>query len=227
MAKITLEFLRQHIQSIASVYNKQLLELEDLAYITEDVQVVRIQREQLLHQMRLEQFEPLRVKHPVHIAWFTIDELSTNLTGRIQNAIEVLRLLLPQPREQAGFYLEMLHRPEMFCEYRFIKPNFSEIYLRGDAPTSVILHELGHWLEASIPGTEKAATAHVDARVQNEIPRHLGLGYHVLEYTQPDGSRVYTELISTGLEYLYQNPMQLIEQDPQTTLFLVELMESI
>ncbi len=240
MAKITLEILGQHIQSIASGYSKQILELEDAAFLADDVQAIRIQLEQLQHQMRLEQLEPLRVKHPVHIAWFTIDELPKPLIGRIQNAIEVLRLLLPQPQGHAGFYLEVLHRPEMVCEYRFVKPDFSEIYLRSDAPTNVIVHELGHWLEASIPGAEKAAFAHLLPRVQNEEPRHLGPGYHALEYTQPDafihpytgkckadGSRVYTELISIGLEYLYQDPMLLIEQDPQTTVFLFNLLESV
>ena len=240
MPKVSSEQLKQHIQSIAAQYQAPLLELTELAFQSSDVAPIRTKRDELLHQMRLEQFEPLRVKNPIHVAWFTIDDLPKALTVRVQQAIEVLRLLLRQPQEHPDFYLEVIERPEMFCEYRFIKADFSEVYLRHDAPTRVILHEFGHWLEDSVQGVKKAAFAHLEPRVLGEIPRQLGIGYHPLEYTQPDafinayvgkckadGSRVYTELVSTGLEYLYENPLQLFEQDPQTGAFLLDLLESL
>jgi hypothetical protein len=240
MARIALEQFLQHTQSIAVRYETQLLELEERAYQSQDVQPIRQERELLLHQIRLLQLEPLGVKHAVHFAWFTIDELPEILTQRIQRAIEVLRLFIPQPREHPDFYLEVIHRQELPCELRYIKAGFAEVYVRSDAPTAVILHELGHWLEESVTGVKDMALKHLEPRVQNEEPRHLGLGYHALEYTQPDafispytgkckpdGTRVYTELISTGIEHLYENPIRLIQQDPQTAAFLLELLESL
>jgi hypothetical protein len=240
MSQVSPTQLKQHIQAIAAQYQPQLLELTELAFQSSNVQQIRARRDLVLHQMRLEQFEPLRVKNPVHLAWFTIDELPKALTGRILHAIEFVRLLVRQPLEHPDFYLEVIDRPEMVCEFRFVKTEFSEVYFRRDAPTRVILHELGHWLEESVAATKRAALAHLEPRVQNEAPRQLGVGYHPLEYTQPDafinayvgkcqadGSRVYTELVSTGLEYLYENPLQLFEQDPQTAAFLLDLLEFV
>jgi hypothetical protein len=231
--------LIQHATVVTKQHSKTLVALE--VAITEDPILENLlEYEKAQHQMALARLEPLHVVVPVYLAWFTIDEFPPLIMQRIRYAIEALRLLVRRSENQPDTLLELLYRPQMVCEYRHIRPDFGEVYLRSNAKTSVIVHELGHWLEESVQAVKLAALHHVVARVTREEPRPLGLHYHRSEYTQPDafldpyigkckpdGSRMYTELISTGLEWLYRDPIRLCRLDPDSAEFLLNLLETL
>lgn len=232
--------LLKHAIEVSARYAEPLAALESRLTQTQ-VQLEDLTEYELLrHQMAMARLEPLRVAQPIHLAWFTFDPLEPILRLRIRHAIETVRLFVKLPENQLDCYLQMIHRPEMVCEYRHVRVDYSEVYLRTNAPTSVIVHELGHWLEESVQSIKQVALEHIVGRVRHEAVIPLGTGYHRTEFTQKDafldpylgkcqadGSRVYTELLSVGLEWLYRDPVRLCRFDPQTATFLIDLLESL
>lgn len=119
-----------------------------------------------------------------------------------------------------------------------------EISIRSTATARVVLHELGHWLEESNPAIQKAVFDFYERRTKNdEVERLIDLlpenGYDPQEvakkdrflipymgkvYLNSEASRYATEILSMGLELLYDDPVTLATEDPEYFDFIYELL---
>ncbi len=107
-----------------------------------------------------------------------------------------------------------------------------QITLPTHAVTSrtAVIHEAGHWLETRIPEVRREAQAFLDARTAGDQAVRLrdvtkNSAYGTSETTKPDKfmdpyvgkqySRGASEVISMGMQFMYENPIQLALSDPQ------------
>lgn len=115
-------------------------------------------------------------------------------------------------------------------------------------PIKTMVHEIGHHLEHIIPGAFNLAKLFLDKRVgtknkpvrlEDKLPGH---GYRPYEYSMGDDdfgklfnnpalafyiAKIYsnaTEVISMGLEMLYENPIKLAHTDPDLFKFIVGIL---
>jgi hypothetical protein len=117
-----------------------------------------------------------------------------------------------------------------------------------DSATAV--HELGHWIEANIPGIKRAANDFIAKRFGNEKPINLremyaNYGFNDYETGRKDNfdklwsdkndPRAYyvgksysdgsTEIISMGIEEMYRDPSNFAKKDPEYFEFIVSILE--
>lgn len=110
---------------------------------------------------------------------------------------------------------------------------------------ATLAHELGHHLEHSIPGFKDKVKAFLDKRTAGEKLQHMdtldpGKGYKGNEWAKPDKfispymGKIYTgfgggfagsEIISMGIEYLLNNPIKLLNDDPEYFYFMINLLQ--
>lgn len=119
------------------------------------------------------------------------------------------------------------------------KPSYVELS-KSDIETSVIVHELGHWLEYMSHGIRKRVTAFLKRRAGQEIPSKLATLTNNTRFrkeevavkdqfrtpyigkyytTKPDEpvnwDDVYaSEVVSMGVQYIYENPIEFARTDP-------------
>jgi hypothetical protein len=103
----------------------------------------------------------------------------------------------------------------------------------------VVIHEAGHWLEDLDPEVHRKALEFYDRRTQGEQVEWLGPGYSRWEVTRRDkflsdymgkeykdrrGERYATEIISMGMEYMWDDPVRLATEDPDYFDFIFEVL---
>lgn len=119
------------------------------------------------------------------------------------------------------------------------KPSYVELS-KSDIETSVIVHELGHWLESMSPAIKKRVATFLKRRAGQEIPGELAtltgnkrfrkgevaiedqfrtpyIGkYYTHKRDKPiDWDDVYaSEVVSMGVQYMYENPLEFARTDP-------------
>lgn len=112
------------------------------------------------------------------------------------------------------------------------------VHLEASAPTHTAVHELGHFVEASNSDAARKARDFLAHRTVGEEALRLrdlvpGSSYKPDEVAKPDRfedpytGKIYpdgaTEVISMGLQYLYNNPRKFARRDPDFFRFIVEL----
>lgn len=131
-----------------------------------------------------------------------------------------------------------------------VSVNDREWYSKGTitldqrTPPEVIVHELGHWLEMNEPAIMDAAKEFLRRRTAGETAQPLrkltGLDYGPTELARPDkfrnpyigrayernGKVFATEVISMGLQYLYEDAYGLSVGDPDYFEFLWTVLHS-
>jgi SPP1 gp7 family putative phage head morphogenesis protein len=107
-----------------------------------------------------------------------------------------------------------------------------------DGPNTVI-HEIGHVLEGLNPKVYKAAKDFLDKRTKGEAPVQLkqlfpGSSYDSREVTRKDNfmspymGKEYpaaTEIISMGLQYLYEKPVEFAATDPEYYELMINILK--
>lgn len=106
---------------------------------------------------------------------------------------------------------------------------------------SVIVHELGHWLEDESRGIFNAVSEFMERRTKGEKivgMNKFGRGYRFDEVTKPDefmspymgkqyfkrnGERYASEIVSMGLEYMHSRPLEFARRDPDYFDFIYDL----
>ena len=110
------------------------------------------------------------------------------------------------------------------------------IHITNKDTPGVVIHEMGHFLEEHSPGMHKKVKAFYDSRTIGEKAVHLGSGYGPKELTKKDKfidkymGKVYpeaTEILSTGLEYFYNNPAKLATKDPGMFDFIYNVLRGL
>ncbi len=107
---------------------------------------------------------------------------------------------------------------------------------------ATVIHEMGHIVEGRNPAALARSVAFRSSRTAGEIPRWLGPGYGRQEVALEDqweelGGRLYsgkvylnrrtgadfaTEILSIGLQRLYENPAEFFLNDPEYFAFVVD-----
>lgn len=97
----------------------------------------------------------------------------------------------------------------------------------------VTVHEMGHWLEAKNPALAKKGVDFRKRRTAGEQLTHLGPGYDANEYAYRDkfkdhyvgkdyGTDAHSEVISMGMQYLFQDPLTFARDDPDYFDFMFD-----
>lgn len=121
-----------------------------------------------------------------------------------------------------------------------------EITLPADANVALALHELAHYLEENLTGVEGPVRAFLAHRVGNEELKKLnelfpGKGYNAFETGRKDefdkafGERAGwyvgkhysrgTEVLTMGIQKLYEDPIDFARSDPEFVAFLLGIMD--
>lgn len=118
----------------------------------------------------------------------------------------------------------------------------------GNARDYTVVHEMGHHLEFKLPGVKEAALAFLKQRVGNEVPQSLNKlfpGGHygddekgrkddfektfgnavVAYYAGKDYGDSATEIVSQGLELLYNDPAGFAVRDPEYFKFILGILD--
>jgi len=123
------------------------------------------------------------------------------------------------------------------------------VHLVPGADKKTAVHELGHWIEDKDPYVHHAIKEFLKRRMGTDRPVHMGSGYHHKEITIPDKFRdryvgkIYlredieitgytpdklddlggTEVLSMGLQWLYEDAAGFAREDPDMFDFIVNL----
>lgn len=114
-------------------------------------------------------------------------------------------------------------------------------------PDHVAVHEMGHGLEYQIPGAQERAREFRAYRVKGEQPTNMlakfggqytadeegyedefgkffGAGSSSAFYTGKAYKHGSTEIISMGVQSLYNNPVDFAEKDPEYAKFIIGIL---
>ncbi len=127
----------------------------------------------------------------------------------------------------------------------------SGIFLNENANVKTFIHEIGHRLESEIPNAEKLANEFremriaraktKDVKMANLFPKYgygadeIGnqddfaklFGEHHAYYVGKNYGSGHTEIISMGLEKLFENPLGMAKTDPEYFDFIIGLLRGI
>ncbi len=90
----------------------------------------------------------------------------------------------------------------------------------------IVVHELGHVLETRDPAIHAEIRRWYNRRTEGEEPSWMGAGYETHEVTRRDAfmhpyiGKEYgvesgsSEVLSMGIQYFYEKPMEMATQDP-------------
>ena len=106
-----------------------------------------------------------------------------------------------------------------------------------DGRRNTIVHELGHWLEGQSEYIHEQALKFLARRAQGEQARWLGSGYgkserawfdkFITPYIGKDYAGKASEVISMGLQYMAQDPVEFARLDPDMFDFIYYLMRGL
>ena len=112
----------------------------------------------------------------------------------------------------------------------------NSVFVTSTDSAKTIVHEAGHYIEGNSPGVHAKIQAFYDMRTAGETAKHLGRGYRPDEFFKKDKfidnymGKVYddaTEVLSMGLEYIYNDPMKLMTKDPEMFDFIIDIIRGI
>lgn len=121
----------------------------------------------------------------------------------------------------------------------YYSPTQKTAFVKGD--TAVVIHELGHWLEDTVPEHFAAIMDFYRARTAGEqaipLSRATGnRGYSFFEVTKVDRfmhpymGKVYpnaSEITSMALQYFYERPLEFAEKDPEMFDLIYNLVRGV
>lgn len=186
---------------------------------------------------------PEDVKRRLHLGVLRFQRLAgdnPHLKGRAIN-IKLARSRSDRRPEYYSHYgiFDIFHRAQA-------PPGEGHVSLASDSSNSVIVHELGHWMEDCIPESSELIKEFLKRRAGNEtlkplaqlsskkygpselavkdefIDPYIGRYYErrpvrlSMSGNVPDWDKAYaSEVLSMGLQYMYENPLRFAEKDPE------------
>ncbi len=121
----------------------------------------------------------------------------------------------------------------------FFSDTNNSIFINGgDVPETVYIHEFGHWLEYN-RYIDKKGNEFLQKRTLGGEFKDTGTYYYKPDkFLNPYSGRVYpplkrknggyyyaNEILSVGLEMLYQNPAKLYRKDPEYFWFIISVVQ--
>lgn len=119
---------------------------------------------------------------------------------------------------------------------------FNEIYLNANSGTQTVVHELAHSIEYRVPGITEKVRAFFERRTRGEEWQSLrdltGKQYFGAdEVAKPDrfidpyigrrNSERSSEIVSMGLQYMYEDPIRFAREDPDMFDFIYDLVRGL
>ena len=197
-----------------------------------------------LHDLRLEHLDASRSilensgRPRVDVS--TTGWLTTPAPSRWEHEIDRFSKLIPADLEFPHVDVELM--PENDAKGKPTRAHYNEkaktCFIDPKSGDGVVVHELGHHLEASNPAIHQAAMAFLNERRQKD--KHYKMekltklrpqcAYRDDEvafkdkfidpYIGKDYRGTATEVISMGLQYMYSDPVKLATEDPDYFRFL-------
>lgn len=162
----------------------------------------------------------------------------------MERGIKWLRDLLGEHSPVQGQYAAVLETP---AQRAFYTKNM--INLHRDNGPATLIHEMGHWLEENNAYHVQAQRQRFyDRRTAGDTAQPLAAlkpndGYDAHEYVKPDkfmhpymgkayddartGKSAHSEVVSMGLEYLYDDPVGLAKKDPDYFHFMMSVVDNL
>jgi hypothetical protein len=120
-------------------------------------------------------------------------------------------------------------------------PNTRIVQVQATSDTRTIVHELGHWLEDHNADVHRKVVAFYEKRTQGYALEWMGPGYDRHEVARKDkflnlymgkeyvagGDRYATEILSMGLDHLYNKTALLARQDPEMFDFIYNVVRGL
>ncbi|TXH52994.1 MAG: hypothetical protein E6Q97_14305 [Desulfurellales bacterium] len=120
-------------------------------------------------------------------------------------------------------------------------PNARIVQVQATSDTRTIVHELGHWLEDHNADVHRKVVAFYDRRTQGYNLEWMGPGYDRDELARKDkfinlymgkeyvvgSDRYATEILSMGLDHLYNKTALLARQDPEMFDFIFNVVRGL
>lgn len=120
-------------------------------------------------------------------------------------------------------------------------PNTRIVQVQATSDTRTIVHELGHWLEDHNADVHRKVVAFYEKRTQGYSLEWMGPGYDRDELARKDkfinlymgkeyvagGDRYATEILSMGLDHLYNKTALLARQDPEMFDFIFNVVRGL
>lgn len=120
-------------------------------------------------------------------------------------------------------------------------PNTRIVQVQATSDMRVIVHELGHWLEDHNADVHRKVVAFYEKRTQGYGLEWMGPGYDRHELARKDkfinlymgkeyvagGDRYATEILSMGLDHLYNKTALLARQDPEMFDFIFNVVRGL
>jgi hypothetical protein len=213
-----------------------------------DHKVNLLRERRLLQSQRLDRLRTiLNIEEPIAFMVEYHNSVSRELMASAQAGVEQLQRWTDLASIN-GKLIEVWQKPTGTPSDRSLisshTPGTADIQLRPNAPISVVLHELGHWLEDTDPIIHQKAVAFYERRTQNDAlcsliqvtgNTHFSANeltrldqwlqpYIGKEYVRSDGTRYATEILSVGLEMLYTKPVELATADPEMFEFVISIL---
>jgi len=118
-------------------------------------------------------------------------------------------------------------------------PTDKSVYLNRYSGPRTVIHEFGHFLEDEHEDIHQALLNFYARRTSSDNLEWLGGGYGLNEMTKRDkfidpymgkyyfinNEQVATELLSMGLEMLFEDPLRLATEDPEYFDFIISLVQ--
>lgn len=120
-------------------------------------------------------------------------------------------------------------------------PNTRIVQVQATSDTRTVIHELGHWLEDHNPDVHRKVVEFYERRTQGYALEWLGPGYDRHEVARKDkfldlymgkeyvagGDRYATEILSMGLDHLYNKTALLARRDPEMFDFIFNVVRGL
>jgi hypothetical protein len=165
----------------------------------------------------------------------SLTDVETRLQKRAERAVEWLqgKLASNLTNRAKGFLVKIRHDAALSRSH--YDRQRGELVMRSDAPISEVLHEFGHQLEHRSQKVFQTALDFIDLRCGNEGWTHLATAFPTLTYGPDEWGRKddfdsvfagadayytgkwytdHTELLSMGLDLLYNDPVRFANDDP-------------
>jgi hypothetical protein len=175
-------------------------------------------------------------------------DLDPNVRLAHDQGMEFLRNMIGKGHGGLGFQTASVQQVPKDVEQRAYHSTSLGIHLSEKSNAGTMVHEFGHWLDDHLPGVLEATQAFLKYRVGNEPTESMAdvstrvyghsSGYGADEmgrkdhfdrafpeveayYTGKDYGNRATEVLSMGLEKLYNDPVDFAKKDPEFFKFIL------
>jgi len=204
---------------------------------TEEIKGILQRRAQYGTQTAKELRSVLAVQNPAKLTMITAGKPKKDTRATWEAGVDGFSQLVDDSLITAGSSSKPVFKSTR-QQRSYFDPVDSTVNMYSKSGRATVVHELGHWLEEVNPAIRSKAVDFLERRTQGESESWLGSGYSSREtarrdkflrpymgkiYKDRNGKYYATEIVSMGLEYMYDDPYTLAKDDPDYFDFIYGL----